>query len=98
MNSPCMSDLTATIRWQNTGPNFLKRRYSREHTIHFDGGVIVPGSPSPHIVPAPVTCSSWLGKASGSTLARSGATFLWSRLMLLPVPLASLCYPLFITS
>ena len=31
-----MSDLTATIRWQNTGPDFLKRRYSREHTIHFD--------------------------------------------------------------
>jgi hypothetical protein len=48
-----MSTHTATIRWQNTGPAFLKRHYSREHTIHFDGGVIVPGSPSPHIVPAP---------------------------------------------
>jgi organic hydroperoxide reductase OsmC/OhrA len=48
-----MSNHTAAIRWQNTGPDFLKRRYSREHTIHFDGGAIVPGSPSPHIVPAP---------------------------------------------
>jgi hypothetical protein len=53
MNSSCKSTHTATIRWKNTGPNFLKRLYSREHTIHFDGGVIVPGSPSPHIVPAP---------------------------------------------
>ena len=48
-----MSRHTATIRWKNTGPNFLSRRYSREHTLHFDGGAIVPGSPSPQIVPAP---------------------------------------------
>jgi organic hydroperoxide reductase OsmC/OhrA len=53
MNSLFISTHNATIRWKNTGPNFLKRLYSREHTIHFDGGVIVPGSPSPHIVPAP---------------------------------------------
>jgi len=48
-----MSRHTATIRWKNTGPDFLSRRYSREHTLHFDGGAIVPGSPSPQIVPAP---------------------------------------------
>lgn len=48
-----MSKHTATIRWKNTGPDFLSRRYSREHTLHFDGGAIVPGSPSPQIVPAP---------------------------------------------
>lgn len=45
---------TATIRWKNNqGPGFLARRYSREHTLHFDGGAVIPGSPSPHIVPAP---------------------------------------------
>ncbi len=44
----------ATIRWKNhQGPDFLARRYSRQHTLHFDGGAIVPGSPSPSIVPAP---------------------------------------------
>lgn len=48
-----MSAHHATIRWKNTGPDFLGRRYSREHTLHFDGGAVVPGSPSPHIVPAP---------------------------------------------
>jgi len=48
-----MSTHTATIRWQNTGPDFLNRQYSREHTLHFDGGAVVSGSPSPHIVPAP---------------------------------------------
>jgi organic hydroperoxide reductase OsmC/OhrA len=44
---------TATIRWTNSGPDFLKRQYSREHTWHFDGGAAVPASPSPQIVPAP---------------------------------------------
>ena len=48
-----MSEHFVTIRWQNSGPDFLKRRYSREHTIHFDGGAIVAGSPSPQIVPEP---------------------------------------------
>ena len=48
-----MSTHTATIRWENQGPDFLSRRYSREHALHFDGGAVIPGSPSPHIVPAP---------------------------------------------
>jgi organic hydroperoxide reductase OsmC/OhrA len=48
-----MSTHTATIRWSNSGPDFLKRRYSRAHTLHFDGGAVVAGSPSPHIVSAP---------------------------------------------
>lgn len=48
-----MSKHTATIRWKNHGPDFLNRLYSREHTLHFDGGAEVLGSPSPQIVPAP---------------------------------------------
>lgn len=43
----------ATVRWTNSGPDFLKRRYSREHTIHFDGGAVVTGSSSPSVVPLP---------------------------------------------
>lgn len=48
-----MSKHSATIRWKNHGPDFLRRQYSREHAWHFDGGVVIPASPSPHIVPAP---------------------------------------------
>ena len=44
---------TATIRWSRTGPDFAKGNYSREHTWSFDGGVTVPASPSPSVVPAP---------------------------------------------
>jgi len=36
-----MSRHTATIDWTRTGPDFLKGRYSREHTRAFDGGVVV---------------------------------------------------------
>lgn len=43
----------ATIRWARQGPDFLERRYSRKHTWHFDGGAVIPASPSPSIVPAP---------------------------------------------
>ena len=48
-----MSEHKAIIRWQRTSPEFLKGRYSREHTWTFDGGLTVPASPSPSVVPSP---------------------------------------------
>jgi len=48
-----MSQYQATIKWQRTSPDFLKGRYSREHTWTFDGGVTVPASSSPSVVPPP---------------------------------------------
>ena len=48
-----MSEHTATIRWIRTGPDFLRGKYSREHTWIFDGGLTVPASPAPSVVPAP---------------------------------------------
>ena len=48
-----MSEHKATIRWAFAGGDFLKGRYSREHTWAFDGGLTVPASPSPAVVPAP---------------------------------------------
>ena len=48
-----MSEYKATIKWQRNSPDFLKGKYSREHTRTFDGGVIVPASSSPSVVPVP---------------------------------------------
>jgi len=50
-----MSEHTALIRWQRAGngADFLKGKYSRDHTWTFDGGLTVPASPSPSVVPAP---------------------------------------------
>lgn len=46
-------DYRATIVWRFQGEDFSKGRYSRAHEWHFDGGTVVPASPSPGIVPAP---------------------------------------------
>jgi organic hydroperoxide reductase OsmC/OhrA len=49
-----MSTYTATIRWtRDPSTDFAKGQYSRAHEWAFDGGAVVPASPSPHIVPAP---------------------------------------------
>jgi organic hydroperoxide reductase OsmC/OhrA len=49
-----MSTYTAAIRWtRDPSTDFTKGQYSRAHEWAFDGGVTVPASPSPHVVPAP---------------------------------------------
>jgi organic hydroperoxide reductase OsmC/OhrA len=48
-----MSEVKATIKWQRNSPDFLKGKYSREHTWSFDGGLTVPASSSPSVVPVP---------------------------------------------
>jgi organic hydroperoxide reductase OsmC/OhrA len=48
-----MSEHKATIKWQRTSPDFLKGKYSREHTWTFDGGITVLASASPSVVPVP---------------------------------------------
>jgi organic hydroperoxide reductase OsmC/OhrA len=49
-----LSTYTATIRWSRKDDgDFAKGQYSRAHTWEFDGGAIVPASPSPHVVPQP---------------------------------------------
>lgn len=49
-----MSTYTATVRWsRDRATDFAKGQYSRAHEWAFDGGAVVPASPSPHVVPAP---------------------------------------------
>jgi organic hydroperoxide reductase OsmC/OhrA len=49
-----MSTYTATIRWtRDQSTDFSRGHYSRAHSWEFDGGVTVPASPSPHVVPQP---------------------------------------------
>lgn len=47
-----MAVYTAKIVWENDSPEmFTLNRYTRGHTWEFDGGVSVPASSSPHVVP-----------------------------------------------
>jgi organic hydroperoxide reductase OsmC/OhrA len=48
-----MSEHHAVVRWKFSEGDFIKGKYSREHTWAFDGGLTVPASPSPSVVPAP---------------------------------------------
>lgn len=48
-----MSEHTARIYWDRTGPEFLQGRYSREHVWEFDGGLTVAASSSPTVVRVP---------------------------------------------
>ena len=48
-----MAEHKAIIRWTHSNGDFLKGRYSREHTWTFDGGATVQASPSPAVVPHP---------------------------------------------
>lgn len=50
-----MSEHTARIAWRHTEGEFLKGRFSRKHTWDFDGGLSVPASASPHVVPPPLS-------------------------------------------
>jgi organic hydroperoxide reductase OsmC/OhrA len=48
-----MAEYTAEIHWKRSDNGFLSGKYSREHVWNFDGGLAVPASPSPHVVPVP---------------------------------------------
>ena len=48
-----MIEIEATIHWVRGDQPFIDNRYSRAHHWSFDGGVELPASSSPHIVPLP---------------------------------------------
>lgn len=50
-----MSEYKAVVAWQRDGAKFTDNRYSRGHRWIFDGGVEVPASASPHVVPPPLS-------------------------------------------
>ena len=46
-----MATHTADVCWTlREGEDFPRGRYSRGHTLSFDGGTVVPASASPHVV------------------------------------------------
>ena len=53
-----MSEYVAEIIWQRGSQKFSDNRYSRAHEWHFDGGVMVPASSSPQVVPEPYSAAS----------------------------------------
>ena len=50
-----MSTYLATVSWERGGATFVDNDYSRGHNWTFDGGLTVPASASPDIVPLPLS-------------------------------------------
>lgn len=50
-----MGEYRATVDWKSpaAATDFVRGKYTREHTWAFDGGVTVAASASPQVVPAP---------------------------------------------
>lgn len=45
----------ARIHWERGAAAFTDNRFSRAHRWHFDGGIEVPASSSPHVVRVPLS-------------------------------------------
>ena len=72
-----MSTYFATIRWTKDDGDFLKGRYSRLHSIAFDGGIEIAGSASPHNVPLPYAVEAAVDPEELFVAAISTCHMLW---------------------
>jgi len=72
-----MATYTAEVLWSRSDQKFLDGRYSRKHVLRFDGGVEVPGSASPHVVPLPYCAADAIDPEEAFVSALSSCHMLW---------------------
>ncbi len=72
-----MAEHTAEIRWERGEQSFLDNRYSRAHRWVFDGGLEVPASSSPHVVPLPWSDASAVDPEEAFVASLSSCHMLW---------------------
>jgi organic hydroperoxide reductase OsmC/OhrA len=71
-----MADYLATVEWRSGG-GFREGRYSRAHRLSFDGGAVVPGSASPHIVRPPFSDPAGVDPEEALVASASACHMLW---------------------
>lgn len=74
-----MSAHRATVTWtlSEGADAFLKRRYSRLHTLRFEGGAQALGSPATSVVPPPYSSPAGVDPEGAFTAALSACHMLW---------------------
>jgi len=75
-----MGDNKATVIWQRADQPFADGKYSRAHIWRFDGGVEVPASSSPAVVPKPMSIEAAVDPEEAYVASLSSChmlTFLW---------------------
>ena len=66
------------IFWKkNFDDLFVDKKYSRAHTWRFDGGIEIPASSSPHVVPLPMSNESAVDPEEAFVAALSSCHMLW---------------------
>ena len=72
-----MSAYQATIEWARNGGDFAGGTYSRAHEWRFDGGAVVRGSSSPHVVPVPMSDAAAVDPEEAFVASLSSCHMLW---------------------
>jgi len=72
-----MSTYTVAVSWQRGSQPFIDNKYSRRHSWRFDGGVEVPGSSSPHVVPLPYSDANAVDPEEAFVASISSCHMLW---------------------
>jgi organic hydroperoxide reductase OsmC/OhrA len=72
-----MSHHEAVVEWSRDGAVFTDNRYSRGHRWLFDGGVEVPASASPSVVPAPLSVAAAVDPEEAFVASLASCHMLW---------------------
>jgi organic hydroperoxide reductase OsmC/OhrA len=72
-----MSTYGVVVSWQRHGEKFTDNRYSRAHSWRFDGGIEVPASASPQVVPLPFSRAEAVDPEEAFVAALSSCHLLW---------------------
>ena len=71
-----MATYGAVIEWESDG-GFESGTYSRGHDWRFDGGAVVRGSSSPHVVPPPLSDPAGVDPEEALIASASSCHMLW---------------------
>jgi organic hydroperoxide reductase OsmC/OhrA len=72
-----MAEILASIHWQRGAAAFTDNRYSRAHVWRFDGGVEVPASSSPQLVPLPMSSAAAVDPEEAFVASLASCHCLW---------------------
>lgn len=72
-----MTEYCAVVLWNRGDASFTDNRYSRGHRWLFDGGIEVPASSSPHVVPSPLSVAAAVDPEEAFVASLSSCHMLW---------------------
>ncbi len=72
-----MSEYTTVVEWNRNGAAFTDNGYSRGHRWVFDGGIEVPASSSPSVVPLPLSVAEAVDPEEAFVASLSSCHMLW---------------------